>query len=206
MNFMKRISYYSSALVIVLLSYSGCNNINQMESVVEEDITVSKDELQASQEYQNFVTAATDLQELDAPFFTLVKSAIEKGLTTQEEVEVFFVDMINPENKEISLEYLLKLGHSESEGYYTKRLYHFNTILPLTVNELGNKFHSLTILPKEEIEFLFSNNSASSARENDVMACIDAAVTMYAVNLWNEGATYAGIVYQQTVSWCITVM
>jgi len=70
---MKRISYYGSALLIFLLTFNSCDNINQMETVVEEDATVTKDVLQASQEYENFVTATIDLQELDAPIFALVK-------------------------------------------------------------------------------------------------------------------------------------
>ncbi|NEW79261.1 MAG: hypothetical protein GZ086_07490 [Gelidibacter sp.] len=34
--------------------------------------------------------------------------------------------------------------------------------------------------------------------------CINMATGDYWVNLWNEGSTYAGIVYNQTISWCGT--
>ncbi len=51
---MKRINYYGSALLMLLLTFNSCNNANQMETVEEENAIVTKDVLQTSQEYENF--------------------------------------------------------------------------------------------------------------------------------------------------------
>jgi len=72
--------------------------------------------------------ATSDLQELDAPIFTLIKSALEKEMTTEEDIETFFVQLINPDNEDKSLEYLTKIGYPEAEGQTYAQIVYEQTI------------------------------------------------------------------------------
>lgn len=162
---------------------------------------LEKQNIVESKEFINFLSAFTALSELDKKVFIKANLAIKNNQTDRKEFELFFVELLDINKKTKSIDYLHKIGFKNASSYYSERNKLFNISIPKLTEQLGNKF---PFLKNQNILEFLEDSDAFNERKIGYQACFDAAWNTFWANWWNEGQTYAQVVFQQTISWCGT--